>query len=132
MSVTNTMPKNVAKVLTHMAEKLQLGVERSLEVVRNEMLPNTPVVTGRLISSLGGQSASANVSIEGDKVQGTKWSKAGIMGWIGTNVPYAKKVEFGPNKRASKGFMTRSLESAKPKIVPVIVNTLNEKDANPT
>ena len=155
MSVTNTMPKNINRTLSRMAEKALLGVQRSLEVIRNEVVATAPVKSGRLVGSFEGQ-AEASVSLTKDKVYNVTKLKNGASGVIGTNVPYAKIQEFGgvikPKKKKAlswigddgerhfaksvtikaKHFLTNAIAASESKILTVITNTLKEKDASPT
>jgi Bacteriophage HK97-gp10, putative tail-component len=101
------------------------AVQGGLEVFRNGAVENAPVITGRLKGSL--QSGSKEGIY---KVEETSES---VIGTLGTNVEYAKRIEFGfvgadkaGRKINQKGtfFLTRALTQNMDKIRTVIYNIL--------
>lgn len=112
----NTFPKNIAKIKAETITKEKLAVRRGLEVARSSIVPITPVDTSRLKNSINGQS--------GDSVFQVTQKGQRVVGVIGTNVPYARFVEFGTSRQRPQYYFTRGWNLAKENIRLTIKNTL--------
>jgi HK97 gp10 family phage protein len=84
-------------------KQIKLGVERSMEVVRSQSLDYVPVLTGRL-----------KLSIQGgiDGINEIKNEGRDIVGYVGTNVPYASYQEFGTSKMKGKYYLTKGFQQS--------------------
>lgn len=97
----NNFPKMVFLKQRALRKYGKTAVERSLEVARAKIIPLTPVVTSRLVNSIQGRP-----QVRGDSIKDVQVNTAnGIMitGVLGSNVPYAARVEFGFNGTDSLG-----------------------------
>lgn len=127
-TVKNTIPARTKKMRAEFATKGGLAVGRGLEVIRSEVVPLTPVVTSRLKNSIQGQP-----KLQDDMIWSVVRNGLVIIGTVGTNVPYAARIEFGfvgadklgrNYNQAGKFYFTRGFNLAKPKVDRVIANTL--------
>ena len=126
--VKNTIPTELAKRKNEMREKRHLAMTRGLEVFRSEVVKHTPIVTSRLVHSIQGHPDQA-----GDSVYSVEDKQTKTVGVLGTNVPYARRVEFGfvgqdklGRNYDQKGryYFTRGFLIAKPVIYSVFRRTL--------
>lgn len=117
--------KNDMKARSHTA------ILRAIQVSRAHIVPKTPVVTSRLINSISGNGSSKDTIYKIQQGGGIT-----IKGRFGTNVEYARRVEFGFVGRDSLGreynqkgqfFFTRGLKEAENDIKKAILNALRIK-----
>ena len=117
--MTNTFPKGIAREKKKLQQKMVLAVRRALEVIRINVVPLIPRITGRLVGSYQG-----NAKVPGDSVFNIEEKPMRVIGVIGTNVEYGKFVEFGTSRQRPQFPFTRGFESAKPAVNTVIQTTL--------
>lgn len=122
--IKNTIPSGIKRDLRITGRNMELAVERGLEVMRSSTLPFVPVKTGRLKGSIAtriGKDSIYNVESESGKQMPRQ-----VRGILGTNVEYAKAVEFGTSKRRGRYYLTRGVQAAKEPLKLVIFNTLRK------
>lgn len=136
----DTLTKGLKGWNTKLMDQTMLAVARGIEYIRTDMVSDPaliPVVTGRLKGSIAGYSKRAlelgvvtgkNVvqTIDKDKDSINEIKREGnwVIGYIGTNVPYAWKVEMFSRQHA--GFFTRGFTKASSGAITVIVNSLKK------
>ena len=97
----------------------RLAVQRGLEVMRSFVIPFTPIKTGRLVGSIEGQALS-----EGDAVFGIRVEGNTVIGVMGTNVPYAKHLEFGTSRIKPRRFFQRGIDKSVETVKRVVQTTM--------
>lgn len=118
----NTIGTGLKREGQSMQARGELAINRGLEVIRSEVVPLTPRKTSRLVYSIQGQAQQ-----EGDDVYKVDNNGSKITGVVGTNVPYAKFVEFGTHKQEAQLYFTRGFNQSKDKVRQTIINTLKIK-----
>jgi hypothetical protein len=122
--IKNTIPKGIMNNKKEIGEKGVLAVKRGLEVMRSYTLPFVPVKTGRLKGSLSTMIGKNSIyNIETEKRNGEVHK---VIGEFGTNVPYAKYVEFGTSRFSGRYYMTRGIQSCQTTLRAVILSTLKQ------
>lgn len=116
--VKNTIPAGVKITRELMQKKGPLAVQRGLEVARSGIVPLVPVKTGRLKGSIGDEAKDGYLEVKKGQKENI------VIGVIGTNVPYAKAVEFGTSRFSGRFYFTRGFNSVISSISSVIINTL--------
>lgn len=120
----NTIGKGLNKVKLETQNKGELAIKRAMEVARSEIVPETPVVTSRLKNSLQGFSSTTfkgKLLGGSDAISEIKYKGKRIIGFIGTNVPYALSVEL------KRKFFSRGFAKARKNMELTIKNTLRIK-----
>jgi len=107
--VKNTISQNLSNNFKQIHAKGMIAINRALIVMRNEIVPLTPVVTSRLVGSIQGKPMNAGDTIFNIDDQVTR-----IIGTVGTAVEYATYVE-----RKRKMF-EMGLNTAKDKVIQVV------------
>jgi len=125
----NTINKGLEKQKEDISKNGVTAIERGLEVIRSNTLPFVPVKTGRLKGSIAGSVTES--SEEGDSVYDITTESSDnaitkVIGKIGTNVPYARKVEFGTSKIPGRYYMTRGISASREQLIDVISKALKE------
>jgi HK97 gp10 family phage protein len=124
----NTIKKGLDDYKKSLGTAGELAVARGLEVIRSTVVDVTPVDTGRLKNSIGSKVAIRGIKGSGEGIFEVEKTGHKVVGTIGTNVPYARHVEFGTSKSRPRYFFTLGFAFARDKVRKVIINTL--KDAN--
>lgn len=76
-------------------------------------------------------SISRTLSFEtNDSVYNISNKDSKVVGTIGTNVPYAKYVEFGTSKQKAQYFFTNGFTLARDNVRRTIINTLKHANSN--
>lgn len=117
--VKNTVSLGLVRESKRIQKKANLAVKRGLEAIRSEIVPLTPVKTSRLKGSILGRGVEKDDSIFKVEDKGRK-----IIGVIGTNVPYAKFVEFGTSKMAPRRFFSTGVQNSIEKVRSILLVTL--------
>lgn len=118
------------------------AIRRGLEIIRGKAVQyEVNVDTGRLKGSLGGGMFESvvqrvekriksgkttnrdNTPQAGDAVLQVEVGKDDVVGIVGTNVPYAKDIEYGNTE--SQGFFQRAIDDTKDDVDKVIKSTLS-------
>lgn len=133
---TNTMPAQIQKLYKAVDAKILLATERVLLAIRSNITTQTdfPQVTSRLIKSTQGTPMSPGESVFNRNVV-----RHIASGHIGTNVKYARRIEFGfvgkdkigrKYNQKGQGIFTKGFQIGFQNGVykNIIINTL--KDAN--
>ena len=118
----NTISAGLKREKLNMQTRGELAINRGLEVIRSEVVPLTPRLTSRLVNSIQGKAQVRNDDIYKVDSKGSK-----ITGVVGTNVPYAKFVEFGTHRQKAQLYFTRGFNQAKDKVKQTIINTMKIK-----
>jgi len=118
----NTISTGLKKEKTNIQTRGELAINRGLEVIRSEVVPLTPRISSRLVNSIEGRAQQ-----KGDDVYKVDSKGGKITGVIGTNVPYAKFVEFGTHKMKARLYFTRGFNQSKDKVRQTIINTMKIK-----
>lgn len=121
------MYKGLDKIKLEVNTHLELAMKRGLETVRSKTVPLVPVKTGRLKGSLQGFNAGISGGSQvggGDAIYKIETTKIAIIGYIGTNVPYAKFVEYGTSRMSGKHYLTSGFEIAKPYVLGIFQKTI--------
>lgn len=113
----NTIPAGSKLTREMMKEKGYLAIKRGLEVARTGVVPLVPVKTGRLKGSIGDNAKDGYTIVDQKK-------ETLVIGVVGTNVPYARAVEFGTSRFKGRFYFTRGFNSVLSTISAVIINTL--------
>lgn len=127
----NTISQGLQAAKTSFEKKATLAVGRALQVIRKEIVtdPFLPVVSGRYKNSIQGKS---NKGID-ESIYNVTSNPTDVVGVVGTNVPYAKRLEYGFNGNDSLGrkinqtpggYFERGFKKAKTKVKLVIDNTM--------
>lgn len=101
--IKNTLPSGLEATKAEVKKRMVTGMKNAIEVVRSNVVPLTPRVTGRLVNSLQG--------FTDEKIEKVETTGTSVIGYIGTKVPYAKKVEF--TSRKNKYYFLRGFNNAK-------------------
>ena len=100
------MPQGIAQKQSAInnggVDGIRLILQRARDLIVSQI--GYPIVTGRLIGSIQGMAAE-------DSVQGVEMRQNSVLGYFGTRVPYARRVEFGFTGPDSLGRMFK--ETAK-------------------
>jgi len=120
--IKNTIPKGISKNMSSIGNKSVLAVSRGLEVMRSSTLPYVPVKTGRLKGSLATRVGKDSIySIDTQKRLGIAQR---VVGEFGTNVPYARAVEFGTSRFSGRYYFTHGIQNCQDTLRQVILSTL--------
>lgn len=113
--VKNTLTSGIEDKRQEVKKRMVTGMKNAIETVRSSVVPLTPRVTGRLVLSLQGQTQE---KIEKIDIMGTK-----VIGWIGTKVPYALRVEFFSKK--NKFYFKRGFDNATDSVRRIFAAVIN-------
>jgi len=94
------------EVINFYDEKVEDAVERACRLVEADAKKTVPVDTGRL---------RASIRIEVERI-----AKDVVEGKIGTNVDYAKKVEFGTSDQSPQPYLRPALRKNFKEITAII------------
>lgn len=118
MQITkNTLFKDKEGIIKTLRDKEKLAIERALQILRNNVVERTPVVTGRLKGSIQGKARKPKDSIFSIDVENAR-----VVGIIGTNVEYARRVEFGSGE--NRLYFTRGYNVSVPLMSKTIRKTI--------
>jgi hypothetical protein len=126
--VKNTLKQGYKDKVAEYKARALLGIERGMQVIRAATLPFVPEVTGRLVGSYGGIAEFSQ-----DAIFKTESKRNEIAGYVGSKVPYARRIEFGfkGEDKLGRSFeqkaqypLTQGLEKGKGDVQKVIINTL--------
>jgi len=94
------------EVINFYDEKVEDAVERACRLVEADAKKDAPVDTGRL---------RASIRIEVERIE-----KDIVEGKVGTNVNYARYVEFGTSKQSAQPYLRPALRNNFKEIVAII------------
>ncbi len=132
--VKNTIPRGLRLSERDILGKGKVAVTRGLEVIRKHVVgtgsSDFPVISGRLKGSIQG-----NPLVPGDDVFSVKQvrGKPVMQGILGTNVVYARRVEFGFQGADSLGreynqsgrfYFTKGFKASQIELKSVVLATL--------
>ena len=128
----NTFPRETKRVEVKINTLGELAVKRGIEYIRSLAVPNIPVRTGRAKGSIQGSAV-----VEGDAIFSVETKRNFlshlIIGVLGSNVPYIRRLEFGFSGSDSLGreydqkglfFFSKAFTSSKMGVKNIIKNTL--------
>lgn len=131
-TVENNFPKMIFRKQKALSRYGKSAVERSLQAARAKVVANTPVDTSRLVNSIQGNELVPGDSIFEIKEDGLS-TGIKITGTLGTNVPYAARIEFGFKGKDKLGrvfnqsgqfYFTKGFQQAKENIKQITKATL--------
>ena len=111
--IKNTIASGTKEFESKLVGEMELGMNRSLEIVRNNTLPFVPVKTGRLKGSIG-------------TIREVNRVGRGVEGVIGTNVEYAPHVEFGTSHMDGRYYLTQGSISSFNTIYSLLMGILKK------
>lgn len=132
MAVKITKKSNIKALISNLEKAMPRILTMIGMTVHTEAKENTPVDTGRLKASISyvvenkkpqgwenhpqSQSADHDVDGEGD---------GSVV--IGTNVVYAKSIEYGHSKRAPSGYLKKALDATEPLLNKIVADELKKE-----
>lgn len=123
MKVNVKFKSNIGDVVKAIDEAVYKGLRASAEEVSTDAKLNAPWLYGRLRASIGysvnGESSEGfgNEALPQDmNIQGRHGSAI-----IGTNVVYARKMEFGGSRKAPNGYMRIAIDMNREKVKKIMV-----------
>lgn len=115
--VKDTIIEGSEKFTEKLQEDLSIAMVKVIELIRTNTVDYVPVKTGRLKNSLG-------IVPSDDTHNSIEVIENGVIGKIGSKVPYAKYVEFGTSRMDGRYFLTRGVSESQIDIIAILKKVL--------